>query len=549
MRCGVLGTRFGMWGTGRVLVLVGAVLAAASAASARQVTGDVPAGRPDAIVDLASADGVRLVKGQWRYSDTRIVENEKGLDIVPQAGAAGFDDGAWETIEPATLEKRRTAGKLSFNWYRINITVPERVGAFDTAGSTIVLETVVDDYAEIWVDGQLPLTLGQTGGALVKGFNAPNRVVVARDAKPGQRIQLAIFGVNGPLSRPPSNFIWIRSATLDFYQAGRTGNVTTTDGRVLRLDPALDRILDGDVKIEKLATGFGFTEGPVWAREGYLLFSDPNNNFIYRWSPDGQVSVYRTKSGYSGVDIAEYRQPGSNGLAFDREGRLTVAEHGNRRISRIERNGMVTVLADSFEGRRLNSPNDLVFKSDGSLYFTDPPFGLPKVFDDPRKELPYSGVYRWSEGKLQLLTKDLTGPNGVAFSPDEKYLYVTNWDAAKKVVMRYAVSADGTLESGRVFFDMTSAPGEEALDGVKVDGEGNLFVSGPGGVWILSPSGRHLGTIQAPELPANMAWGDTDGRTLYLTGRTSLYRIRLKLPATEAESSPHPPVPLEWRVR
>lgn len=520
----------GMRGAGCGMLLAASIVAAATSTGARQVTGDVPAGRPDAIVDLASADGVRLVKGQWRYSDTKIVETETGFDIVPQAGAADFDDRAWEAIEPSTLDTRRTKGKLSFNWYRINITVPEKVAGLDTAGATIVLETVVDDYAEIWVDGRLPLALGQTGGAVVKGFNAPNRVVVARDVKPGQQIQLAIFGANGPLSRPPSNFIWVRSATLDFYKPGRVGNVTTTDGRVERLDPALDRILDRDVRIERLATGFGFTEGPVWAPDGYLLFSDPNNNSIHRWSPDGQVSVYRTKSGYAGADIAEYRQPGSNGLAFDREGRLTVAEHGNRRISRIEKNGMVTVLAESFEGRRLNSPNDLVYKSDGSLYFTDPPFGLPKVYEDPRKELRYSGIYRWSEGRLQLLAKDLAGPNGIAFSPDEKHLYVANWDLAKKVVMRYDLNPDGTLGSRRVFFDMTAAPGEEALDGVKVDREGHLFVSGPGGVWILSSSGRHLGTIQAPELPANMAWGDADGRTLYLTGRTSLYRIRLKIP-------------------
>ena len=502
----------------------------ATVARAGQLTGDVPAGRPDALVNLASADGVRLVKGQWRYSDTKIVQTEKGFDITPQAGAADFDDRGWETIEPAALETRRTQGKLSFNWYRINITVPEKVASLDTAGTTIVLETVVDDYAEIWVDGQLPLVLGQTGGALVKGFNAPNRVIIGQDVKPGQRIQLAIFGINGPLSRPPSNFIWVRSATLDFYKPSGTGNVIVTEGRVQRLDPSVDRILDRDVKIEKLATGFGFTEGPVWAPGGYLLFSDPNNNVIYRWSSDGQVSVYRTKTGYAGADIAEYRQPGSNGLAFDREARLTIAEHGNRRISRIEKNGMVTVLADNFEGRRLNSPNDLVYKSDGSLYFTDPPFGLPKVFDDARKELPYSGIYRWSDGKVQLLAKELSGPNGIVFSPDEKFLYVANWDTSKKVVMRYDVNADGTLGVGRVFFDMTQATGEEALDGIKVDRAGNLFVSGPGGVWILSPSGQHLGTIQAPELPANMAWGDADGRTLYLTGRTSLYRIRVKIP-------------------
>jgi gluconolactonase len=177
------------------------------------------------------------------------------------------------------------------------------------------------------------------------------------------------------------------------------------------------------------------------------------------------VSVHRTNSGYTGADIADYAQPGSNGLAIDREGRLTIAEHGNRRITRIEKNGVVSVLADRYDGKRLNSPNDLVYKSDGALYFTDPPSGLPKTFDDSRKELPYSGVYRYADGRLQLVAHDLTGPNGIAFSPDERYLYVTNWDMSKKVVMRYDVADDGTLRNGHVFFDMTKAAGEEALDG------------------------------------------------------------------------------------
>jgi gluconolactonase len=163
-------------------------------------------------------------------------------------------------------------------------------------------------------------------------------------------------------------------------------------------------------------------------------------------------------------------------------------------------------------------------------YFTDPPFGVPKFHGDRRKELPYSGVFRYADGTLQLLSTDLTGPNGIAFSPDERYLYVTNWDVRKKVVMRYEVRPDGTLASGRVFFDMTDAPGKEALDGRKVDQRGNLYVSGPGSAWIISPEGKHLGTIKAPELPANFAWGDDDGRTLYMTARTGLYRIRLNIP-------------------
>jgi gluconolactonase len=191
---------------------------------------------------------------------------------------------------------------------------------------------------------------------------------------------------------------------------------------------------------------------------------------------------------------------------------------------------VLTVLADKYEGKRLNSPNDLIYKSDGALYFTDPPFGLPRVYDDPRKEIPFSGVFRLQDGKLQLLTSELKGPNGLAFSPDERYLFVGNWDVQKKVVMRYEVRPDGSLAGGKVFFDMTFVPGEIALDGLKVDRAGNVYVSGPGGVWILSPEGKHLGTISGPELPANFAWGDLDGRTLYLTARTGLYRIRLNLP-------------------
>jgi gluconolactonase len=431
-------------------------------------------------------------------------------------------------LDPTRLDVRRSKGRLAFNWYRINITIPATVAAFETGGSTVVFEIVVDDYAEVWVDGQLPAVLGQAGGQFPKGFNAPNRVVIARNARPGQRIQLAIFGANGPLSDPPPNFIWIRSATLQFYKANRIGGAVKVAADVVRIDPAIDAIVPRDVAIEKVAGGFGFTEGPVWSPEGFLLFSDPNENRIYRWSPDGQVSVYRTNSGYTGMDIAEYGQPGSNGLAIDLEGRLTILEHGNRRVTRLERNGTLTVLADRYEGHRLNSPNDLVYTSDGALYFTDPPFGLPKAFDDPRKELSYSGVYRFADNRLTLVAKDLTGPNGIAFSPDEKFLYVTNWDSAHKVVMRYELTPTGGVTNGRVFFDMTSAVGEEALDGMKVDRDGNLFVSGPGGVWILSADGRHLATIHVPELPANMAWGDADGRTLYFTARTGIYRMRVK---------------------
>jgi gluconolactonase len=391
----------------------------------------------------------------------------------------------------------------------------------------MVFEIVVDDYAEVWVNGALARGLGQAGGSLVAGFNVPNRVVLTRDALPGDYMEVAVFAANGPLSDPPANKIWIRSATLDFFREEQAAGDAAD---VLRLDPSIDRIVPRDARVEQLATGFSFTEGPVWTPEGLLLFSDPDNNRIYRWSPNLGVSVYRTKSGYSGVDIGEYRQPGSNGLTLDRQGLLTIAEHGNRRITRLEKNGDITVLADRFDGKRLNSPNDLVYRSDGSLYFTDPFFGLPRFDQDPRREQPHAGIYRLHRGEVQLLSSELKGPNGIAFSPDERYLYVANWDEQKKIVMRWEVRADGSLANGRVFFDMTSAPGEEALDGLKVDRDGHVYVSGPGGVWILSPGGSHLGTLRTPELPANFAWGDADARTLYMTARTGIYRIRLNIP-------------------
>ena len=504
-----------------------------------------PYGRPDAVVDLRTWAGVELVKGQWKYSDVRIVETDfrapgpdlkpsgkpiKTYDYSPHAGVADFDDSEWETLEPTTLEARRSTGKVCFNWYRINVTIPEKVGEFQIPGSTVAFEIVIDDYAEVWVNGALPAVYGQSGGPVIKGFNAPNRLIIARNAAPGQKIQLAIFGINGPISASPSNFIWIKSALLDFYRAGSDTGTVPVETQILRKDPGLDTILTPGTKMERLAGGFQFTEGPVWDREGgYLLFSDPNNNLIYRWSPDGQVSVYRSHSGYTGFNIGEYGQPGSNGLTLDREGRLTINEHGNRRVTRLEKNGVLTVLADRYQGKRLNSPNDLVYRSDGALYFTDPPFGLPKFFDDPRKELPYSGVFCLLNGQLKLVSTDLDGPNGLAFSPDEKFLYVDNWDLKQKIIMRYEVRPDGSLANGKVFFDATAEPGEDAWDGMKVDQEGNLYLSGPGGLWVISPEGKQLGIIIGPEHPHNMAWGDEDGKALYLCAKTGLYRIRFNI--------------------
>lgn len=551
---------FTSMGTSLLLLVVASLYAGISGLASRVETfaesanARMTPGKPEATIDLATEDGTKLVKGQWRYSDTKIVEVDfkgpgadnqptggriKTYDYTPHAGGAEFDDSNWEAISPTTLDTRRATGRICFAWYRIKLTIPERIGTYDPRGSTVIFETAIDDYAEIWVDGELPRYVGQMGGTIVGGWNAPNRVVVGRDIKPGQQIQIAVFGMNGPISNPPTNFIWMRYARLEFFKSTTRGPIAITPSEVnvevVRKDSRIDAIVPPNPKIFKLAEGFRFTEGPIWVHD-HLLFSDPNSNVIYKYVPTasgaGKLEVFRTPSGYSGADIAEYGQPGSNGLTLDPRGGLTINQHGNRRVVRLEEDGSETVLADRYEARRLNSPNDLVYRSDGTLYFTDPPFGLPRFFDDPRKELPFSGVYSIYKGKLQLVTKDLTGPNGIAFSPDEKYLYVGNWDDKKKVVMRYEARPNGTLENARIFFDMTSAPGEDAIDGIKVDQSGNLYVSGPGGLWVISPEGQHLGTIIAPKHVHNMAWGDNDGKTLYLCARSALYRMTLGIAGT-----------------
>jgi gluconolactonase len=388
----------------------------------------------------------------------------------------------------------------------------------------------IDDYAEVWVDGQLPHALGDAGGPVVAGFNAPNRVLLTDDAQPGQQFQIAVFGINGPISASPANYIWMRTATLDFYAPERARPAVAAALEVDSARSALDAIVAPGAAFERVAGGFVFTEGPVWSQEGALLFSSPNTNVIYRWHPSGRVTVFRSKSGYSGIDIGRFTQPGSNGLTFDPQGRLTICQHGNRRVIRVEPHGNTTVLADSYHGRRLNSPNDLVYRSDGTLFFTDPPFGLPGGFDDPDRELSFSGVYAARGGEVRLVTDELEGPNGLAFAPDERYLYVGNWDPERKVVMRYELGREDDIVDSRVLFDMTSAEGEDAIDGLVVDQAGNVYACGPGGIWVISPAGEHLGTLGLPEAPHNLAWGDQDARTLYIAALTSVYRIRLQIP-------------------
>jgi gluconolactonase len=504
-------------------------------------------GRPDAVVDLQTDEGAALVGAEWRYSDAHIEEIDfvevgsaadplgpgdkpnRTYDVVPHAESVDFDDSGWRPLLPGETQNRLSTGKVCFNWYRLTLTIPTRVGDFDPNGATVVLDVTIDDYAEVWVNGRLPVALGDSGGPVVAGFNAPNRVVLTQDARAGQTFQIAVFGINGPISASPMNYIWLRGAALDFFTADRAVASAPATLDVVRVDKDLDGLVPLGTALERIAGGFEFTEGPVWTRDGGLLFSSPNTNQIYRWTPQGTVTVFRSHSGYTGTDIGRYHQPGSNGLTFDPEGRLTMCQHGNRRVLRVEPHGNTTVLADRFEGNRLNSPNDLVYRSDGTLYFTDPPFGLPDAFDDPKKELGFSGVFMVRDGAISLVDGSLAGPNGLAFSPDERSLYVGNWDPDSKVVMRYDVAADGSTSGGEIFFDMTDADGEDAIDGIKVDVLGNLYVCGPGGIWVLAPDGRHLGTLRLPEDPHNLAWGDADGRALYITALTSIYRMRLNI--------------------
>ena len=504
-------------------------------------------GAPAAVVDLQTDEGAASTRTTWRYRDARVQEIDfvevgspadplgpgdtpnRTFDVLPHAGSADFDDSDWRVLSPTDTLLRLAGGRVCFNWYRLTVTVPERIGDLDATGCTVVFEVVVDDYAEVWVDGRLPVALGDAGGQVVAGFNAPNRVLLTDDARPGQTFRIAVFGANGPISASPRNYIWLRSATLDFYRPEQARRTEPVGYRVTRADPDLDTILEPGAPLERVAGGFEFTEGPVWTADGALLFSSPNTNHIYRWSPRGHVTVFRSHSGYTGADIGRFAQPGSNGLTFDPQGRLTICQHGNRRVLRVEPHGDVTVLADRYQGKRLNSPNDLVYRSDGTLFFTDPPFGLPGGADDAEKELPFSGVFAVRDGVVRLVADGVAGPNGIALSPDERHLYVGNWDPAATVVLRYDVAADGSLSGERVLIDLTDAEGEDAIDGIKVDRNGTLYVCGPSGIWILTADGRHLGTLHLPESPHNLAWGDADGRGLYITALTSIYRIRTRV--------------------
>jgi len=320
-------------------------------------------------------------------------------------------------------------------------------------------------------------------------------------------------------------------------------------GAVVRLDPALDALVSADAKVELVKDGFGFTEGPVWVQngsEGYLLFTDMPGNVIWKLTPAGQASVYLSNAGYNGPEVwrwggiqnngrertdpkfEEFAMIGADGLTLDRQGRLVVATFAGRSLMRVEKDGKRTVLADRYEGKRFGGPNDVVVKRDGAIYFTDTYGSFRLREKDPRRELDFNAVFMWKDGKLALMVKDMPATNGLAFSPDEKYLYVNG--SRDNYVNRYDVGADGTLANGKLFIDMRKETAPGVTDGLRVDTKGNLYETGPGGVWIVSPEGKHLGTIRAPEISTNVGFGDADRKTLYIAARTSIYKIRVNTP-------------------
>lgn len=304
-----------------------------------------------------------------------------------------------------------------------------------------------------------------------------------------------------------------------------------TLGSVDRKDPRLDALIPKDAAIEVLAGGFKWTEGPVWVKAdgGHLLFSDIPNNRVVKWSAKDGVKDFLKPSGYTGGMKFDGEEPGSNGLALDKDGHLVLCQHGDRRVARLGKDGKFQTLADKYGDKRLNSPNDLVLAANGDWLFTDPPYGLPGQMKDPGKELDFQGVYRLKpDGTVVLLTKEMTRPNGIGLSPDGKTLYVANSDPEKAIWMSFPVKDDGTLGAGKVLFDATAEvkAGKPGLpDGLKVDQKGNVFATGPDGVYVFAPDGGYLGKIVIGDKNANCGWGD-DGSVLYICANDKLVRIK-----------------------
>jgi len=308
-------------------------------------------------------------------------------------------------------------------------------------------------------------------------------------------------------------------------QATAEADAATGEAVIEKLDPALDAILAADAKVEKLADGFVFTEGPLW-NDGRLWLSDLGGDTVYAVSLDGEKEVLIEKAGgYPNMPIGSFLGP--NGMTLDKDGTVLLVQQGGRAISRVGADMKPVPFITTFDGKRLNSPNDLVFAPDGSLWFTDPPFGLPKADEDPGKEQAFNGVYRYADGKVSAVVTDLGLPNGIAMSKDGKTLYVNNYGPDMKL-MAYDIGANGTVSNGRALITYTEDQGVGGPDGVKVDAAGNLWATGPGGVRILTPEGKVLGFIKMPAQTTNLAFGGEDGKTVFITASEAVYKLQTK---------------------
>lgn len=341
-----------------LLIIAAIVIAVATTA---QETRQLAVNKPQAIADLKTREGTSLINAKWFAQAAHIQEKSfhlpgpqsgggdalhlyptgsaiKTNTLHPQIGADDFEKG-FEEINPEQLEERQGSGLFSFVWYKVELTIPAIIGKLNTNGTVAVFEIVVDDYSEIWVNGKQMIGFGQSGNGLISGYNTRNRVILSDNVKAGEKFTIHILGINGPVGKLPDNYIWVRNAVVDFYKDGLPTDPSWNDiGKIYTIDEKLNSIITPGTKIKKVADGFSFTEGPVWHPDGYLLFSDPNTNTIYRYNPKNHnVTVYMSHSGYAGADIGEYGQPGSNGLAIDKEGRLIIDQHGNRRVIRIEK--------------------------------------------------------------------------------------------------------------------------------------------------------------------------------------------------------------------
>ena len=312
--------------------------------------------------------------------------------------------------------------------------------------------------------------------------------------------------------------LWLFILILSGCSTNQQKEFATDDQTILVVDEALHEIIDANATLVLLSDGFQFTEGPAWSVDGFLLFSDIPASIIYKWSEHEGISVYQEPS-YN-----------ANGLLFSDDGNLLICEHGTRLVRQVSASGLDEVLVDQYLGLRLNSPNDLALKSDGSIYFTDPPYGLPAQDDDDEKELSFNGIFRYKNGELIVMDSSLARPNGIAFSPDERKLYVAQSEMDPKW-MQFNLDNEGNIIDSKLFFDANKLDGAGTPDGLKVDEMGNLFCSGPGGIVIFSGEGKHLGTILTPEVATNCAFGGSDGKTLFITAQTGLYAINLKVKA------------------